>query len=172
MVKITGQKAHVARLKRIRGPAMVREVGKAVVAAADLIKVDAQISITTGAVSGKNHVASKPGEAPNNDTGHLANNIRTYRTGLLTSEVSSEAEYSAALEGGSERSAGVTSRSFAGKTSPYGPSKAKQGPVRVEFGDSSTAARPFMQPAADKNRKKATALVMAAVKRVANGGTL
>jgi hypothetical protein len=34
------------------------------------------------------------------------------------------------------------------------------------------AARPFMQPAAEKNRKKATALVMAAVKKVANGETL
>ncbi|MFK4794664.1 HK97-gp10 family putative phage morphogenesis protein [Sphingobium sp. ZW T5_29] len=137
-MKITGAKAHAARLKRIRGPAMVREVGKAVVAAADLIKVDAQISITEGAVSGKNHVPSAPGLPPNQDTGHLANNITAARTGLTTAEVSSNAEYSAPLE----------------------------------FGTSKMSARPFMQPAADKNRKKATALVMAAVKRVANGGTL
>lgn len=172
MVKITGQKAHKARLKRIRGAPMRAEVGKAIYVAADMLKVEAQVSITTGAVSGKNHVASDPGEAPNNDTGHLADNIRTYKTGPLTAESSSEAEYSAALEGGSERKAGVTSRSFAGKTSPYGPSKAKQGPVRVEFGDSSTAARPFMAPAAAKTRPKAEKLVVAAVKRVVNGGTL
>lgn len=171
-MRITGQKAHKARLKRIRGAAMIAEVGKAIYTAGDLLTKEAQISITTGAVSGKNHVASDPGDAPNNDTGYLANNIRTYRTGALTAESSSEAEYSAALEGGSERKAGVSARSFAGKTSPYGPSKAKQGPVRVEFGDSSTAARPFMQPAADKTRPKAQRLVQEAVKRVVKGGTL
>jgi len=172
MVRITGQKAHAARLKRIRGAAMTREVGKAIYDAADLLTKEAQISITTGAVSGKNHVASDPGEAPNNDTGHLANNIRSIKTGPLTAESSSEAEYAAALEGGSERKAGATSRSFAGKTSPYGPSKAKQGPVKVEFGDSSTAARPYMSPAAQKTQPKAQRLVAAAVKRVVNGGTL
>ena len=137
-MKITGVKSHKARLKRIRGPAMVREVGKAVLVAADLIKVDAQISITEGSVSGKNHVPSLPGQPPNNDTGHLADNITTARTGLTEAEVSSNAGYSADLE----------------------------------FGTSKMAARPFMQPAAEKNRKKATALVMAAVKKVANGGTL
>ena len=143
MVKITGQKAHKARLKRIRGAAMRREVGKAVETAAGLIKSDAQISITTDSASGSNggkhqHVPSLPGEAPNNFTGHLANNIEAKRTGLTEAEVSSNAEYSAALE----------------------------------FGTSRMAARPFMQPAADKNRGKATALVMAAVKRVADGGML
>lgn len=138
MVKIVGQKAHKARLKRIRGPAMAREVGKAVVVAADLIKVDAQISISEGSVSGKGHVPSAPGLPPNQDTGHLADNITARRTGLTEAEVSSNAEYSAALE----------------------------------FGTSRMAARPFMQPATEKNRKKATALVLAAVKRVANGGSL
>ena len=138
MVKVTGAKAHKARLKRIRGAAMTREIGKAVVTAADLIKVDAQISISEGSVSGRNHVPSAPGSAPNYDTGHLSDNITAQRTGLLEAEVSSNAEYSAALE----------------------------------FGTSRMAARPFMQPSADKNRKKATALVHAAVKRVANGGTL
>lgn len=139
-MRITGAKAHKARLKRLRSPAMVREVGKAVMVAADLIRRDAQISITTGAVSGKNHKPSAPGEAPNNDTGNLASdsNIISERTGLTQAEVSSNAEYSAALE----------------------------------FGTSRMAARPFMQPAANKNRKKATALVTEAVKRVSKGGTL
>lgn len=140
VVKITGQKAHKARLKRIRSAEMVREVGKAVLAAADLIRRDAQISITAGSVSGKSHTPSKPGEPPNNDTGNLADdaNIRSERTGLTEAEVSSNATYSAALE----------------------------------FGTSKMAARPFMQPAADKNRKKATALVQEAVKRVARGDSL
>lgn len=137
-VKITGAKAHQARLKRIRGPAMLREVGKAVLAAADLIKVDAQISITEGSVSGKNHVPSLPGLPPNADTHHLSNNITAEQTGLTEAEVSSNAEYSADLE----------------------------------FSTSKMAARPFMQPAAEKNRKKATALVIAAVKKVANGEAL
>ncbi len=151
---------------------MINEVGRAVFAAGEFLTKEAQISITTGAVSGKNHEPSEPGAPPNNDTGYLASNIRTYKTGPLTAESSSEAEYSAALEGGSERKAGVTSRSFAGKTAEYGPSKARQGPVRVEFGDSSTPARPFMQPAAEKTRKQAQRLVQAAVKIVANGGSL
>lgn len=140
MVKITGAKAHKARLGRLRSPAMVREVGKAVMVAADLIRRDAQISITTGATSGKNHTPSAPGEAPNNDTGNLASdaNIISERTGLTQAEVSSNADYSGALE----------------------------------FGTSRMAARPFMQPAADKNRKKATALVQEAVKRVARGESL
>lgn len=140
MVKITGAKAHKARLSRLRSPAMVHEVGKAVKVAADLIRRDAQTSITTGAVSGKNHKPSAPGEAPNNDSGNLASdgNIISERTGLTQAEVSSNAEYSAALE----------------------------------FGTSRMAARPFMQPAANRNRKKATALVTEAVKRVSKGGTL
>jgi HK97 gp10 family phage protein len=139
-MRITGQKAHKARLKRIRSAEMVREVGKAVLVAADLIRRDAQTSITDGSVSGKNHAPSKPGEPPNNNTGWLADdsNIISQRTGLTEAEVSSNAEYS----------------------------------VPLEFGTSKMAARPFMQPAAEKNRKKATALVQDAVKRVARGGSL
>lgn len=137
-MRVTGMKSHKARLNRIRGAAMTREVGKAITVAADLIKVGAQISITEGAVSGRNHVPSAPGLPPNADTHHLSNSITAQRTGLTTAEVSSNAEYSAPLE----------------------------------FGTSRMAARPFMQPAADKNRKKATALVMGAVKRVAKGETL
>ena len=143
MVKITGMKNHKARLKRIRSAAMAREVGKAVETAAGLIKSDAQISITTGSASGTSggkhqHIASSPGEAPNNFTGHLANNIEARRTGLTEAEVSSSAEYSAALE----------------------------------FGTSKMGARPFMQPAADKTRKKATALVVEAVRQVTSGKKL
>ena len=140
MAKITGAKAHKARLSRLRSPAMVREIGKAVMVAADLIRRDAQISITTGAVSGKNHKPSAPGEAPNNDTGNLASdsNIISERTGLTQAEVSSNADYSVALE----------------------------------LGTSRMSARPFMQPAAEQNRKKASLLVTEAVKRVAKGGTL
>ena len=104
-MKISGIKAHKARLKRIRGPEMVREVGKAIYTASDLLKVEAQISITTGAVSGKNHTPSAPGEAPNADTHNLANKIENHKTGPLTAETSSNADYGAALELGTSKMA-------------------------------------------------------------------
>jgi hypothetical protein len=84
---------------------MEREVGKALFAAGNLIQVEAQISITAGAVSGKGHVASLPGEPPNQDTGLLGNNIETVQVEPLLVEVSSNAPYSAPLEFGSSRMA-------------------------------------------------------------------
>ena len=163
---LIGVKAHVARLKKLTGPAMIREVGQALFVGGQRIAVEAQLSITNGAVSGAKHVASLPGEPPNNDTGVLANNIETVQIAPLIVEVSSNAPYAGALEGGSERKAGVTSRNFSGKVSPYGPQKVKQGPVKVEFGDSKTAARPYMRPARDKKRKEVEQLVRGAVARV------
>jgi len=98
-----GRKAHVARLKRMGGPTMEREVGKALFAGGNRIQVEAQISITTGAVSGSKHVASAPGQAPNQNTGVLGNNIETVQREPLLVEVSSNAPYSAALEFGTSR---------------------------------------------------------------------
>lgn len=132
---MSGRKAHVARLKRIQGPEMERRVGRALFAGGNLVQVDAQISLTAGAVSGKNHVPSLPGEAPNQDTGVLGNNIETIlklESDGPVVEVSSNAPYSRALEEGTSR----------------------------------MAARPFMQPALDRNRKKVTELVMKAVQSV------
>lgn len=101
----TGGKAHAARLRKLSGELMVREVGKALFAAGEMIQTEAQISITAGAVSGKKHVASAPGEAPNNDTGVLANNIETNQIAPLVVEVSSNAPYAAALEFGTSKMA-------------------------------------------------------------------
>lgn len=103
--RMIGRKAHVARLRHLAGSDMERTVGKALFAAGEMIAVEAQISITTGAVSGKNHVPSKPGEPPNQDTGVLANNIETVQKQPLVVEVSSNAPYSAALEFGTSRMA-------------------------------------------------------------------
>lgn len=100
---MTGRKAHVARLKRISGPTMEREIGRALFAAGEMIQVEAQLSITRGAVSGKNHVPSRPGEPPNQDSGALANNIETIQKSPLVVEVSSNAPYSAPLEFGSSK---------------------------------------------------------------------
>ncbi|KPH66063.1 HK97 gp10 family phage protein [Novosphingobium sp. ST904] len=84
---------------------MVREVGKALFAAGEMIQVEAQISITAGAVSGKKHVPSAPGQAPNNDTGTLAGNIETNQTAPLVVEVSSNAPYAGDLEFGTSKMA-------------------------------------------------------------------
>lgn len=160
-----GAAQHIGRLKRLASPATIAAVGKALYAGADMIKAEAQHLITEGSVSGRGHVASAPGEPPNNDTSVLKSNIEAVSKGPLLAEVSSNAEYAAALEFGSERKAGKTTRSFAGKTTLYGPNKAKQGPVLVEYGDSTTAARPHMAPARDKRRAEVVALIVDAVNR-------
>lgn len=105
MVRIRGAMEHSRRLKRIMGTGMEREVGKALFAAGNLIQVDAQLSITDGAVSGKGHVPSRPGEAPNADTHLLADNIETVQPKPLLVEVSSNAPYSAELEFGTSKMA-------------------------------------------------------------------
>lgn len=88
-----GAKRHIRRLRKLSSPDSLRPVGKALFAAGEMIQVDAQLSITAGAVSGKNHVPSKPGEPPNADTHVLANNIETAQKGPLLVEVSSNAPY-------------------------------------------------------------------------------
>ncbi|WP_374389202.1 hypothetical protein [Sandaracinobacter sp.] len=80
---LKGAKAHVARLRRLSGPEMERQVTKGLFAGAEAIAVEAQLSITRGAVSGRNHVPSKPGEAPKNDTGFLAGFIEANMAGQV-----------------------------------------------------------------------------------------
>jgi hypothetical protein len=103
--RLIGARAHAGRLKKLTGEAMVREVGKALFAAGELIQVEAQISITAGAVSGSKHVASAPGEAPNNDTGDLAGKIETNQVAPLVVEVSSNSDHAADLEFGTSKMA-------------------------------------------------------------------
>lgn len=100
---LIGRKAHVARLKKLAGPETTALVGKALYVGGDLIRTEAQISITAGAVSGKQHVPSAPGQPPNNDTSVLANSIENVLIDPQTVEVSSNAPYSAALEHGTSR---------------------------------------------------------------------
>lgn len=133
---IRGHQKHAARLKRLTSPAMVRAVGKALHEGAKFIQTEAQFSITNGAVSGKHHEPSKPGEAPNQDTGVLAGGIEAVQTGKLRARVTSEAPYAAALERGTSK----------------------------------MAARPYMVPAAQKNRKKVAQHIAKAVERVDKRG--
>lgn len=103
MVAITGQKAHKARLKRIRGAAMRAEVGKAIYVAADYLSTEAALSITNGAVSGANHVASAPGEPPNADTHDLDRSIHTERESQLVALTVADSDHAAAMEFGTSR---------------------------------------------------------------------
>lgn len=140
MATLKGAERHLKRLQRMRGPAVVRGVTRALFGVADDIAKDAQISISTGAVSGKNHTPSAPGEAPNNDTGVLAGNIEAVAVGPLKAETTSNAPYAAAQEFGNS--------------------------------DGTMPERPYMRPAAAKNRPNAVRKVSEAVNRVlgASGG--
>ena len=85
------------------GPQAVEAVGQELFAIADTIKADIQHSITAGAVSGRNHVASSPGEPPNADTGGLHRQVEAARTGPLKAEASSNAPHAIPLEYGTSR---------------------------------------------------------------------
>lgn len=104
-MKIRGDKAHKDRLARMRDPAVRRQISRGIFVAAQEVQTEARLLIMAGSVSGKDHVASSPGEAPNNDTGFLAANIEATRTGELSSQVESKAEYGAALEYGTSKMA-------------------------------------------------------------------
>lgn len=98
--RLIGARAHANRLKKLTGETMVREVGKALFAAGEMIQVESQIGITAGAVSGKNHKPGKPGGYPNNDTGGLAGSHETNQKAPLVVEVSVNAPYAAAVHDG------------------------------------------------------------------------
>ena len=81
------------------------------------------------------HIASKPGDAPNTDTGNLINNIRVSR-----------------VKGNTRKGYSVYVRAV----TPYA--------KRLEFGDSELEARPFMRPALAKNAPKIEELIFNAVR--------
>jgi len=70
-----------------------------------MIKAEAARSITEGAISGKFHVPSAPGQPPKEDTGLLRSSIEVTQTAPLRVEVSSNAPYAAALEFGTSKMA-------------------------------------------------------------------
>lgn len=99
--RVLGVSKHNTRLKRLLSKQAEARIGKVVYAAADKVRVEARRLIADGAIQGKGHIAAIPGNAPNWDTGHLANNIST-RKGpkAMQAQTASEAEYSDALENG------------------------------------------------------------------------
>jgi len=142
MVKITGAKEHAARLRGLTTPEAKRQIGAALKRGGDLLAVEAQISITTGAVSGKGHTPSAAGTPPNNDTGVLADSIAALqfveRKGDIVVRVVADAPYAAAQE----------------------------------FGNSKLPERPYMRPAAAKMRDQIKREVGAALNHIAQGGSV
>ena len=91
------------RLKAYRERKLFEAVGAALYEAADAFRAETSRSITAGSISGKNHVPSSPGEAPNNDSGTLRNNIEVSQTRPDKARVTSNASYSQALEFGTSK---------------------------------------------------------------------
>jgi len=103
MPKITGLNVVNGKLAQLSGQQKISLVGQALVAGGQEIKAEAARSITAGAVSGKDHVPSAPGEPPNENTGVLRSNIEVTQPAPLRVEISSNAPYSAALENGTSK---------------------------------------------------------------------
>ena len=101
-MSISGRDKHLKRLRFMANGArgVVKEV---LFSGADMIKAEAHHSITAGAVSGKNHVPSRPGQAPNDDTGHLRSQIETAMPRNDVATVTSNAAYAADLEFGTSK---------------------------------------------------------------------
>lgn len=105
MAKLVGAERVRARLKGLNSPSAKRRVSAALYAAADIIRVEAAISISTGAVSGKGHQPSAPGEPPNYDTGTLSDSIKVEKVDAAECDVVATADYAALLEFGSSKTA-------------------------------------------------------------------
>jgi HK97 gp10 family phage protein len=105
MPKITGRDRVTRRLNALSGREKVELVGQALFVGGDIIKAEAARLITEGAVSGKFHVPSKPGEPPNEDTGLLRSRIEVHQVAPLRVQVSSNAPYAVELEVGSSKMA-------------------------------------------------------------------
>lgn len=98
-----GKDRILRKLRYLQSREFEELAGAVVYEAADAVRAEAFQSISRGSVSGAGHVPSKPGEPPMRDSGTLQAGLKVQRTGLLTAEVRSEAEYAAALEFGSSR---------------------------------------------------------------------
>lgn len=100
-----GLDKHLRRLKRLQGPEVERMAGAVVFEGADTIRAEAFRMVSAGSVSGAGHVASKPGEAPNRDTGDLQAGFETAKTGRVSAEFRSKSAHAKPLELGSSKMA-------------------------------------------------------------------
>ena len=134
MATLAGKDRHLQRLRNIR-TGSVQAANRALVDGAEMIRTHAQEEISRGAVSGKDHVASLPGEYPKRDTGVLQESLQTTNPEPLLAEVHAAAPYGAALE----------------------------------FGTSTTAARPFLRPSRDAQLPRIHKLFAQAIEKTVKG---
>ena len=159
MAKISGGLEHATRLRKglVEGTKLVNQ---ALFVAAQRVQVDAQVSITEGAVSGAGHRPSVAPNAPNNDTGVLANNIETIQVDPLKVEVSSNAPYAAIQEfGGVINHPGGTPYFVGDSGVAYFVSKDSPGADKMAVTKAhqiTLPARPYMAPALQKNKARIT----------------
>lgn len=92
---------HLKRLRKMT-TGMRKEAQKLVYTLADMHATEAALSITAGAVSGKNHKPSSPGQPPNADTHGLDRSVHVEQTGPLTAQSVADAPYAAAQEFGTQ----------------------------------------------------------------------
>lgn len=102
---LKGQAAHRQRLRNLSGPEAVRAASRVLSVGSDMIRGEVFQSISRGAVSGKGHVASAPGEPPNRDTGDLQGGLENRLVEPLLAEFSSNSPHAAPLELGTSKMA-------------------------------------------------------------------
>ena len=102
MARVIGRRRFKRKMTK-RVQAAEEAAGRGMFVAAGIIQTEARRKIVQGAIQGKGHIPSAPGEPPNRDTGTLDGSIETRKTGRLTAETVSEAPYSAALEFGTSK---------------------------------------------------------------------
>jgi HK97 gp10 family phage protein len=99
MVRVTGLKAHIRHLERITRN-VPRLADLELMKGGQRIGKSAKDSIKAGAVSGKHHVPSRPGEPPNADTHVLDRSIHNDRVEAYKVNVTEDAPYSVFQEYG------------------------------------------------------------------------
>jgi len=102
MARVSGAKRHSTRLKNLRR-GIRREAGRAIFVGAGMLETEARRLIVAGAVQGKHHVPSAPGQPPHRDTGQLDQSIVALRTSQLKSKVQVNAPHGLPLEFGTSR---------------------------------------------------------------------
>jgi len=102
---LKGKDAHIRRLRKLSGNQVKGLAGAIVYEGADTIRAEAFRLVSAGSVSGKGHVASLPGEAPNREHGDLQAGMKAAQTGPVTAEFRSEADHAQPLEFGTSKMA-------------------------------------------------------------------
>ncbi|MBL9067816.1 MAG: HK97 gp10 family phage protein [Sphingopyxis sp.] len=103
MGRITGRDKLKKRLRALTGQRARDHLGAVLFQGAESIAVEAQISISRGSVSGKEHKPAPVGQAPNYDTGVLSDSIEALDIDTLEKSVVVGAEYGSSLEFGTSK---------------------------------------------------------------------